>query len=104
MKSMIYTLSPLPMIDTITQLCAFMKDHSQCLERDSLGEAIRVPLTSFQKQILELNRESILYLHSEPYHREKLVEYYINPMGTILTLHFLTIFRNSFVKVCIFSL
>jgi hypothetical protein len=93
MKSIIYVLSPLPMIDSIATFCQSIKttienDDERNVDGSGNGNGtssqsstLRIPLTSFQKLILRLNTETICHHLHEPFRRERVAEYYVTPPG-----------------------
>lgn len=109
MKSIIYVLSPLPMIDFISTFCQSLKmtiERSTDIEDQmrngggdnsvsSKNSTLSVPMTLFQKQILWLNTETIFYHLREPFRRERVTEFYITPPGRTSLVSSLLIFLSE---------
>jgi hypothetical protein len=77
MKSIIYVISPLPIIDTMTTICRSMIQQSDFTSPTNF----EIPLTQFQHETMKMNLETIKYTLETPYHRERVVEFYVNPPG-----------------------
>jgi hypothetical protein len=90
MRSVVHVLSPLPMIDSLSTICHSVKIHSEqkwcrseeSLQKEGKEETLHIPLTCFQSEVLKLNLETVLSLVEEPHHRERAVEFYVNPLGS----------------------